>query len=494
MDERRPIDHASEESPNSIGPELTTIEIKRAKFFSNNSNDSRENVKTSEGGETVEDELLCDTMPHLKKKLIVFLVALSCFLSPSSNVAFLPAVPILAKRFDTTSNIINLSNAIYAVVMAISPCLMSPFSDVYGRRITFLICSMGFTICTILVAVSVNLGMFFFFRCATALFGTAFFAVGGSIISDIYRPHERGNAMGWILSGSQIGPAIAPCLGGIIVTYTSWRVIFWVLVGLGCLSFCMSWLFLPETAQATIAQIIREESPNKRFVWVSYNPLTVVGALRYPNLVLAGLVSGSLLYNMYALLTPIRHVVDPRFNLTTPIYGSLFYLPPGLGYLCGSFVGGKWADYHVKKYQIIKGERIPEDRLRSMLVTFGVILPGTILVYGWALEKERGGIALPIVAMFIGGIGQTICFPSINAYCVDAMPELKGDAIASNYFTRYIAGAVGTATCLIQIDSIGIGWTCTISCFVLLGGFIASVALVYWGARMRTIRVSDSRK
>ena len=443
------------------------------------------NTREDESIVRPEDDPFYDRHSPAKKRLLIFLVGLSCFLSPSSNMAFLPAVPIIATRFHTTSTIINVSNAVYTIVMAISPCLMSPFGDAYGRRTTFLLCSLGFTICTVLVAVSQNLAMFFVFRSITALFGTAFFSVGGSIVGDIYIPQERGNAMGWVLSGSQIGPAVAPCIGGLIVTYTSWRVIFWVLAGLGGLNFAISFFFLPETARKTIALEIKEKYPEKKLVWVPYNPFKVILSLRYGNLILAGLVSSSLVYNMYTLLTPIRHIVDPRFNLTTPIYGALFYLPPGFGYLCGSFIGGKWADYYVKKYMKKRGTRIPEDRLRSTLITHGVVLPASILIYGWSLEKEKGGMALPIVAMFIGGIAQTICFPSVNAYCVDSMPELGGDAIASNYFIRYIAGAVGTATCLIQIDNIGIGWTCTISAFILFGGFLSSLALVTWGAKMR---------
>lgn len=443
------------------------------------------NSKDDESILKPENDPFYDRHSPAKKRVLVFLVGLSCFLSPSSNMAFLPAVPIIAAKFHTTSTIINVSNAAYTIVMAISPCLMSPFGDAYGRRTTFLLCSLGFAICTVLVAVSQNLTMFFVFRCITALFGTAFFSVGGSIVGDIYIPQERGNAMGWVLSGSQIGPAVAPCIGGLIVTYTSWRVIFWVLAGLGGLNFAISFFFLPETARTTIALEIKKKYPEKRIVWVPYNPFKVILALRYGNLILAGFVSSSLLYNMYTLLTPIRHIVDPRFNLTTPIYGSLFYLPPGFGYLLGSFIGGKWADYYVRKYMKKRGRRIPEDRLRSSLIAIGFVLPASILIYGWSLEKEKGGMALPIVAMLIGGIAQTICFPSVNAYCVDSMPELGGDAIASNYFIRYIAGAIGTATCLIQIDNVGIGWTCTISAFFLFGGFLSSLALITWGAKMR---------
>jgi MFS family permease len=40
--------------------------------------------------------------------------------------------------------------------------------------------------------------------------------------SDMYRPTERATALGWFLSGTLIGPAFGPFIGGIIVTYTTW--------------------------------------------------------------------------------------------------------------------------------------------------------------------------------------------------------------------------------------------------------------------------------
>jgi len=109
--------------------------------------------------------------------------------------------------------------------------------------------------------------------------------------------------------------------------------------------------------------------------------------LRYPNLVFAGVASGSIVWNMYSLLSPIRYILNPRFNLTSPIQSGLFYLAPGAGYLLGSFVGGRYADHVVKKYIVKRGERVPEDRLRSCLPFLGGIIPVCMLIYGWSVEK-----------------------------------------------------------------------------------------------------------
>ena len=124
-----------------------------------------------------------------------------------------------------------------------------------------------------------------------------------------------------------------------------------------------------------------------------------------------------MVWNMYSLLTPIRYVLNPRFGLTSPLQGGLFYIAPGGGYLIGTFFGGRWvrpsslphftptnhnppiqADHVVKRYIKKRGHRIPEDRLNSCLPALGFVIPVCMLIYGWSIEKEVGGIPLPVVS------------------------------------------------------------------------------------------------
>ena len=291
-----------------------------------------------------------------------------------------------------------------------------------------MICVAFYTVGTVIVAVSTNLGVFFAFRALTALFGTASFTVGVTIVADIYPPVQRGTNMSIVLFGSTVGPTLGPFLGGVIVTYTSWRIIFVVLAALGGISLGLSVFFLPETGMDLIhSKLLTEKnqstSKKVRFIFVPINPLRVITVLKFPNLAIAGFGSMAVAYNMYSTITAIRNVIDARFNLTTPIISALFYIPLGMGYVVGSTVGGIWADFYVKKYIKKRGRRVPEDRLHSAVLSLGILIPGSALIYGWCLEKQFGGKALPIVALFIQGFSQTLYFPSVNAYCVDCFPS-----------------------------------------------------------------------
>ena len=84
---------------------------------------------------TVEiSDAIYDRLPDHRKRYIVALLSYCAFLAPVSSTAVLSAVPEVAKEFQTTGAIINLSNACYMVFMGISPCFWGPLSQVYGRR------------------------------------------------------------------------------------------------------------------------------------------------------------------------------------------------------------------------------------------------------------------------------------------------------------------------------------------------------------------------
>lgn len=235
--------------------------------------------------------------------------------------------------------------------------------------------------------------------------------------------------------------------------------------------------FIPETiTHKTISDLAELSTIQKMSaIWHRMNPLRVIKLLfQYPNLFFAALASASLVWNQYALLTPISYVLNPRFNLKTPIESGLFFLAPGCGYVFGTFFGGRYADYVVRKWiRKRDGVRVPEDRLKSCLVFLGLSIPAWVLVYGWTVEQKVGGIPVPVIALFLQGVSQTFVFPSLNTYCLDVM-QSKGrsaEVVAGNYMFRYALGALGTGVVLPSIAAIGVGWFSTISAlFVAVSG------------------------
>lgn len=129
------------------------------------------------------------------------------------------------------------------------------------------------------------------------------------------------------------------------------------------------------------------------------------------------LACGFLAWSQYSLLAAIGHLINPRFHLTSALVSGLFYLAPGGGFLIGSMLGGKWSDITMIKRTKKRGERLPQDRLHSGMLAFFFIMPAASLIYGWCLDFNVGGLAVPIVAAFFTGFGLMAAFSSLNTYC-----------------------------------------------------------------------------
>jgi hypothetical protein len=115
----------------------------------------------------------------------------------------------------------------------------------------------------------------------------------------------------------------------------------------------------------------------------------------------------------------------------------------------------------------------------------GLVIPGCVLIYGWSVEKNVGGIPLAVIVLFLQGVAQLFCFPSLNTYCLDVMPGQGSDVISGNYVVRYLFGCLGTGVVLPAVESIGVGWFSTISAAFLMCSAGGLWATITWGAGWR---------
>lgn len=259
-----------------------------------------------------------------------------------------------------------------------------------------------------------------------------------------------------------------------MATFRPWRCIFWLLAALNGFAAVLILIFFPETISHKLNTHFKGKSlpQQTKQLWSHISPLRIARLVfSYPNIFLTSLTAGALVWNQYALLTPIRYVLNPRFHLESPIEAGLFYLGPGGGYIFGTFFGGRWADLVARKYiRIRNGRRIPEDRLRSCVSFILFAIPACILVYGWTVDKEVGGIPVPVVAMFIQGVATMFCFPSLNTYGLDVMQESgrSEEVVAANFVCRYMFAALGSGVVLPALEAMGVGWFSTISALLLV--------------------------
>lgn len=297
------------------------------------------------------------------------------------------------------------------------------------------------------------------------------------------------------------------------MTYGSWRFIFVLQAAMAAAGLLSAFVCLPRAAASSSSSSttnpaaastrlgrLQPRTPQmrigKRALLLRYNPLRILRFLAYPNIALTDIACGLLSWTMYSLLTPSRDLIDTRFHLTTPLVSGLFYLAPGAGFICGAIGGGRLSDYVMTRHMARRGgTRLAQDRLNSGLYGFWLVTPGGMLLFGWALDREVGGLALPVVAAFLAGVGIMIGYNALNTYTAEVIPGHKSEVLAGKYLIQYVFGAAGSASILLLINKIGVGLAATISVAAsVIGGALVLATARHGSAMQRRAEAWTKRR
>ncbi|KAF4913599.1 Efflux pump radE [Colletotrichum viniferum] len=377
------------------------------------------------------------------------------------------AVAEVATDFDVPTHVITTANAGVFIAMAVSAPIWLPISTIIGRRPTYLLATIMLTLSSV---GSVTSQSFAFFVTAWILGGATglYFLIAGQPSWRTLLNH-RGLAVGFFLGSSVAANSLAPMIGGVIVSYTTWRIIYVVQGGMAFSGLALGYLFIPNTVGWDNQQAKGGSSDNYVMGALRmFSPLDVFRLFRNPNIIMA-----------YALIASVQRVINPRFNLTTPLISGLFYLAPGAGFFLGSMIDGALSDRTVKQYiKKRNGLRLPQDRLNACLPAFFLLLPLGTLVFGWSLQLEVGGMALPVISSFVQGFGLMWLFSGLNTYAAEVVPETRIAVISGKYIIQYCFGA-GAVGCVVAIiDSIGVGWAFTITGLGATFGGVLVLAMI----------------
>jgi EmrB/QacA subfamily drug resistance transporter len=160
------------------------------------------------------------------------------------NIA-LPAI-----RSDLHASVAELQWSIdsYTIVVASFLLLAGSIADRFGRRKTFQVGLLVFSLGSLLCSVAPNARVLVASRVLQALGGSMLNPVAMSIIVNTFLdPKERARAVG--IWGAAFGVAMAagPLLGGLLVESVGWRSIFWVNIPLGALALALTARFVRES-------------------------------------------------------------------------------------------------------------------------------------------------------------------------------------------------------------------------------------------------------
>ncbi|KAF3039495.1 hypothetical protein E8E12_002806 [Didymella heteroderae] len=391
------------------------------------------------------------------------------------NTSLLSASKEISEDLNTTSQVVTFSTAGLMMAMGMSALIWSPIASIIGRRPAYIACTTVLLAFTIGAAIAPTIEVFVAMRVLSGFQGCFFHVAGQTIIAEYFPPVQRGRANGFFLAGTVAGPPLGPLVAGIMVQYTSWRNLLWLQVAMIGLSLLLAFFYVPANRldKPGLALNLKGWHAASQF-----NPLPTFQQMLYLNVSFTHLSCGFLSWTQYSLLAAPRHVLTTRFNLTSSLSTGLFYIAPATGFLFGTVVGGWFSDKTVQKWIVIRGERLPQDRLNAGIFSFFVVIPFFMLLQGWGLQcddcsKAIGGLALPIATSFCTAAGLLAAFASLNTYCAEAIPKKRREIITGKYMVQYTFSAIATASAVPLIEAVGTGPAGTIGAILaVLAGLL----------------------
>ncbi|MFE1884545.1 MFS transporter [Streptomyces diastatochromogenes] len=140
--------------------------------------------------------------------------------------------------------------AAYTLSMAVGLVTGGRLGDIHGRRRMFLVGAAGFTLGSLLCAVSVSPEMLIAARAVQGLFGAVMLPQGLGMIKEMFPPKESQKAFGMFGPVMGLSAVCGPILAGWLVDAdyfgTGWRMIFLINLPLGAAAFLGALRYLPR--------------------------------------------------------------------------------------------------------------------------------------------------------------------------------------------------------------------------------------------------------
>lgn len=137
----------------------------------------------------------------------------------------------------------------YMLALAIIMPATGYLSDTFGTKRLYLITMALFTGGSLLCGLSWNNTSLVVFRIIQGLGGGMMSPLGMTMLFQVVPPQRRNTIMGFFGLPLMLAPVLGPTLGGYIVEYIDWRVIFTLNVPIGALGMFLGWTLLRESAR-----------------------------------------------------------------------------------------------------------------------------------------------------------------------------------------------------------------------------------------------------
>ncbi|MCI4357114.1 MAG: MFS transporter [Thermoplasmata archaeon] len=184
-------------------------------------------------------------MEFRTKTLLV--VCVGSLMGAIDSTVLIIAFPAIARDLSASLAEMVWAIMVYTLMGTALVLSLGRISDMKGRKrmynAGFVVFIVGSALCG-LASDGLSLVLF---RGLQGIGGAMLVANGFAILSDVYPPNERGKAFGAISVVWGVGSVLGIGVGGLILSFASWRWIFWVNVPIGIVATALAFLILRES-------------------------------------------------------------------------------------------------------------------------------------------------------------------------------------------------------------------------------------------------------
>ncbi|WP_128860049.1 multidrug effflux MFS transporter [Methanocella paludicola] len=356
-------------------------------------------------------EYVGEGQKYLGKKGLIALIALLSAFVPLSTDLYLPALPAMANFFGVTADLVNLTLILFFIFFAAGTLLWGPLSDKYGRKPILVAGLTLYVISSVLCACVTDVYQLILFRILQAVGGSAASAVATAIVKDVYHSRDRESVLAIVQSMVMISPALAPVLGAFMLSFTTWRGIFWALAAIGLISLA-----------GTLAY---KETISRRYTGNILQSLCRLGTVaRNPGFSSLAIVFTLTSVSTMAFVASSSYIYEDGFGLSPQMYSYYFALN-AIGLLAGPMLYVKLSARF--------------ERKRIINACFATIALSGILVFFMG-QISPIVFALSILPATIGGVCSR---PPGTNLMLEQQKEDTGSASSLIGCTMTIMGSIG---------------------------------------------------
>jgi EmrB/QacA subfamily drug resistance transporter len=188
----------------------------------------------------------------VRRFIVPLVVACALFMENLDSTVIATALPAIAHSLNEDPLRLNLAITSYLLSLAVFIPLSGWAADRYGARRVFRAAIVIFTLGSACCGVAHSLPELVAARILQGLGGAMMVPVGHLVMLRTVPKSELVRAMSYLTVPALVGPVLGPPLGGFIVTFSSWRWIFFINLPMGLVGIVLATLFIEDVKEADV--------------------------------------------------------------------------------------------------------------------------------------------------------------------------------------------------------------------------------------------------